>query len=108
MSSYDSPEFYNDFVYSMETCDKSIMNAVDTLAEIIRCLVASVSVFSVVVNIDWIVAVVILGFSVLAMVIHIIENGIWYKYEKSFSKIWGKDWYISRFFSLADYAKEAR
>ena len=108
LSSYDSPEFYNDYVYSMETCDKSIMNAVDTLAEIIRCLVASVSVFSVVVNIDWIVAVVILGFSVLAMVIHIIENGIWYKYEKSFSKIWGKDWYISRFFSLADYAKEAR
>ncbi len=108
LSSYDSPEFYNDYVYSMQTCDKSIMNSVDTLAEIIRCLVASVSVFSVVVNIDWIVAVVILGFSILSMVIHIIENGIWYKYEKAFSKIWGKDWYISRFFSLADYAKEVR
>lgn len=108
LSSYDSPEFYNDYVYSMQTCDKSIMNTVDTLAEIIRCLVASISVFSVVVNIDPIVAVVILGFSLLSMVIHIIENGIWYKYEKLFSKIWGKDWYISRFFSLADYAKEIR
>ena len=108
LSSYDSPEFYNDYVYSMQTCDKSIMNSVDTLAEIIRCLVASVSVFSVVVNTDWIVAVVILGFSILSMVIHIIENGIWYKYEKAFSKVWGKDWYISRFFSLADYAKEVR
>ena len=108
LSSYDSPEFYNDYVYSMQTCDKSIMNSVDTLAEIIRCLVASVSVFSVVVNTDWIVAVVILGFSILSMIIHIIENGIWYKYEKAFSKVWGKDWYISRFFSLADYAKEVR
>ena len=108
LSSYDSPEFYNDYVYSMQTCDKSIMNTVDTLAEIIRCLVASISVFSVVVNIDPIVAVVILGFSILSMIIHIIENGIWYKYEKLFSKIWGKDWYISRFFSLADYAKEIR
>ena len=108
LSSYDSPEFYNDYVYSMETCDKSILNTVDTLAEIIRCVVASVSVFGVVVNIDWIVAVVILGFSVISMIIHIIENGIWYKYEKAFSKIWGKDWYISRFFSLADYAKEVR
>lgn len=108
LSSYDSPEFYNDYVYSMQTCDKSIMNTVDTVAEIIRCIVASVSVFSVVVNIDPIVAVVILGFSLLSMVIHIIENGIWYKYEKLFSKIWGKDWYISRFFSLADYAKEIR
>ena len=108
LSSYDSPEFYNDYVYSMQTCDKSIMNSVDTLAEIIRCLVASVSVFSVVVNTDWIVAVVILGFSILSMVIHIIENGIWYKYEKAFSKVWGKNWYISRFFSLADYAKEVR
>ena len=108
LSSYDSPEFYNDYVYSMQTCDKSIMNTVDTIAEIIRCIVASVSVFSVIVSIDWIVAVVILGFSLLSMIIHIIENGIWYKYEKSFSKIWGKDWYISRFFSLADYAKEIR
>ncbi len=108
LSSYDSPEFYNDYVYSMQTCDKSIMNTVDTLAEIIRCLVASISVFSVVVNVDPIVAIVILGFSILAMIIHIIENGIWYKYEKLFSKIWGKDWYISRFFSLADYAKEIR
>ena len=53
-------------------------------------------------------ALVILGFSIASMVIHIIENGIYYKYEKSFSKIWGKDWYISRFFSLADYAKEVR
>lgn len=108
LSSYDSPEFYNDFVYSMETCDKSIMNTVDTLAEIIRCLVASVSVFSVVMSVDWIIALVILGFSIASMIIHIIENGIWYKYEQFFSKIWGKDWYISRFFSLADYAKEVR
>lgn len=108
LSSYDSPEFYNDYVYSMQTCDKSIMNTVDTLAEIIRCSVASISVFSVVVNVDPIVAIVILGFSILAMVIHIIENGIWYKYEKLFSEIWGKEWYISRFFSLADYAKEIR
>lgn len=108
LSSYDSPEFYNDFVYSMQTCDKGIMNTVDTLAEIIRCIVASVSVFSVVVNIHWLIAVVILAFSVISMWIHIIENGIWYKYEKSFSKIWGKDWYISRFFSLAEYAKEVR
>lgn len=108
LSSYDSPEFYNDFVYAMQTCDKSIMNTIDTMAEIIRCLVASVSVFSVIMNVHWIIAVVILGFSLTSMVIRIIENGIWYKYEKSFSKIWGKDWYIGRFFSLADYAKEVR
>ncbi|MBO5375075.1 MAG: hypothetical protein J6A54_06495, partial [Clostridia bacterium] len=108
LASYDSPEFYNDFVYAMQTCDKSIMNTVDMLSDILRSLVAAVSVFSVVCSVDWIIALVILGFSIASMVIHIIENGIYYKYEKSFSKIWGKDWYISRFFSLADYAKEVR
>ncbi len=108
LASYDNPEFYSDFVYAMERCDKSIMSTVDTIADIIRCIVASVSVFSVVMNVDWIIAVVILGFSIVSMVIHIIENGIYYKYEQSFSRVWGKDWYISRFFSLADYAKEVR
>ena len=42
------------------------------------------------------------------MLISIVINGIYYKYDIEMNELWRKDWYIRRFFSLADYAKEIR
>lgn len=108
LSSYDTPEFYNDFIYSMNNCDKSIVNTVDQLADLIRSLVASISVFSIVLTVDWLVAVVILAFAIGDMIIRLIQNGMYYKYNLEMNELWRKSWYIERFFSLADYAKEIR
>ncbi len=108
LSCYDTPEFYNDFIYSMNNCDKSIVNTVDQLADLIRAIVASVSVFAVILNVDIIVALIIMGFAVIDMIIRLIQNGIWYKYDLELNELWRKSWYIERFFSLSDYAKEIR
>lgn len=108
LSCYDTPEFYNDFIYSMNNCDKSIVNTVDQLSDLISSLVASVSVFAVVVNVDWVVALIIFGAAVLDMIIRLIQNGMWYKFELKLNELWRKSWYIERFFSLSDYAKEIR
>ncbi len=108
LACYDTPEFYNDFIYSMQNCDKSIINTLDMLSDIIRCLVASVSVFGVIVTINPIIAVVILGFSLATMGLDIISNAVYYKYQLMANKVWRKEWYMQRFFSLAEYAKEIR
>ncbi|MBQ7907063.1 MAG: ABC transporter ATP-binding protein [Clostridia bacterium] len=108
LACYDTPEFYNDFIYSMQNCDKSIVNTVDQLADLIRSLIASGSVFAVVLTVDPIIAAVILGVSLLDMVIRLIQNGVYYKYNIETNEIWRKTWYVERFFSLADYAKEIR
>ena len=108
LSCYDTPEFYNDFIYSMNNCDKSIVNTIDQLADLIRALVASASVFAVIFSVDWLVAVVIFAFSLIDMVIRLIQNGLYYKYDLELNELWRKSWYIERFFSLADYAKEIR
>ena len=63
LACYDTPEFYNDFIYSMQNSDKSITNTLDMFSDILRCLVASVSVFGVVLTIDPVIAFTILGFS---------------------------------------------
>lgn len=108
LSKYDTPEFYNDFIYSMQNCDKSIVNTVDQLGDLIRAIVASGSVFAVVMSVDKLIAVVILGFAILDMVISFLRNGLYYKYNIEMNEIWRKSWYIERFFSLVDYAKEIR
>lgn len=108
LAKYDTPEFYNDFIYSMQNCDKSIVNTVDQLGDLIRALVASSSVFAVVMTVDPLIAVIILAFALIDMVIRLLQNGIYYKYNIEMNELWRKSWYIERFFSLADYAKEIR
>ena len=108
LACYDTPEFYNDFIYSMQNSDKSITGTIDMISDILRCLVASVSVFGVIVTIDPVIAFVILGFSIVTMILDIIENSIYYKYQLICNVIWRKDWYFQRFFSLVEFAKEIR
>ena len=108
LSCYDTPEFYNDFIYSMQNCDKSITKTVDQLGDLIRALVASISVVAVILTVDPIIAAVIFGFAVVDMIIRLFQNGIYYRYNIKMNELWRKSWYIERFFSLADYAKEIR
>ena len=108
LSCYDTPDFYNDFIYSMQNCDKSITNTVDQLGDLIRSIVASSSVFAVVATIDIYVALVILGVSFVNMILRLIQNGVYYKFNLEMNEIYRKQWYIEKFFSLADYAKEIR
>ena len=108
LACYDTPEFYNDFIYSMQNCDKSITRTVDQLGDLIRALVASSSVVAVIMTVDPIIAGVILGFAIADMVIRLFQNGIYYRHNIKMNELWRKSWYIERFFSLADYAKEIR
>ena len=108
LACYDTPEFYNDFIYSMQNCDKSIVRTVDQLADLIRAVVASGSVFALIMSVDSIIAVIILGSAVVDMVIRFFQNGIYYKHNIKMNELWRKSWYIERFFSLSDYAKEIR
>ena len=108
LACYETPEFYNDFIYSMQNSDKSIIGTLDHVSDLIRCCVASVSVLAVMLDVNYIVALAIFGFAIANMIISILENGIYYKYNLIMNKIYRKEWYIDRFFSLADYAKEIR
>lgn len=108
LACYDTPEFYNDFIYSMQNCDKSIVNAVDQLGDLIRSLVASASIFAIVMTVHPIIAGVIMLFAIIDMIIRLIQNGMYYRFNLKMNELWRKSWYIERFFSLSDYAKEIR
>ena len=108
LSCYDTPEFYNDFIYSMQNSDKSIIGTLDHISDLLRCLVASVSVLAIMLDVNIIIAVAIFGFAITNMILSIAENGVYYKYDLMLNKIYRKEWYIDRFFSLSDYAKEIR
>lgn len=108
LSSYDSPEFYNDFVYSMKNADAVMVRATDALGDLVRSITGSASVFAVLFTLDPIIAFVVCGAAVIAMIFRRFNNHISYKYNKLLTEQYRKEWYIDRFFNTPNFTKEIR
>lgn len=108
MQSYDTPEFYNDYIYSMKSSDKSIINIVESSSQFIKTLLNSIASFSIIFYVSPIVSIVVLILSMMNLFISLYQNHISYKFELKNNKIYRSCWYAHRFFSLPDYAKEIR
>ncbi|MBQ9745029.1 MAG: ABC transporter ATP-binding protein [Clostridia bacterium] len=108
LSSYDSPEFYNDFVYSMKNADAVMVRTTDALGDLVRSITGSASVFAVLFTLDPIVAYVVCGTAVLTMIFRRCMNHVAYKYNKLLNEQYRKEWYIDRFFNTPDFTKEIR
>ncbi|MBQ9121401.1 MAG: ABC transporter ATP-binding protein [Clostridia bacterium] len=108
LASYDSPEFYNDFIYAMRNCEAVMVRTNDCLGDMIRSVAGSASVFAVLFDIDSLIAALILGVAAVNMIFRYFKNLIDYKYHKLLNEQYRKGWYIDRFFSLADFTKEIR
>ncbi|MBQ8393883.1 MAG: ABC transporter ATP-binding protein [Clostridia bacterium] len=108
LASYDTPEFYNDFVYSMKRVDTVMVYATDALGDLIRSITGSASVFAVLFTLDPVIAFVVCGAAVIAMIFRRINNHISYKYSKLLNEQYRKEWYIDRFFNTPDFTKEIR
>ncbi|MBO5110734.1 MAG: ABC transporter ATP-binding protein [Clostridia bacterium] len=108
LAAYDSPEFYNDFIYAMRNCEAVMVRTNDCLGDMIRSIAGSTSVFAVLLTIKPMIAALILGVAAINMVFRYFKNLIDYKYHQLLQEQYRKSWYIDRFFSLADFAKEIR
>ena len=108
LSSYDSPEFYNDFVYSMKNADGVMVKTTDALGDLVRSITGSASVFAVLFTLDPIIAYVVCGSAVVYMIFHRCMNHVAYKYNKLLNEQYRKEWYIDRFFNTPDFTKEIR
>ena len=108
LAAYDSPEFYNDFIYAMRNCEAVMVRTNDCLGDMIRSVAGSASVFAVLFTVDPMIAALILGVAAINMVFRYFKNMIDYKYHKLLQEQYRKSWYIDRFFALSDFAKEIR
>ena len=91
LSCYDSPEFYNDFIYAMQNADGVMVRTADNLGDLIRSLAGSLSVFAILINVDPLVAILILSASVLNMVIRHFRSTVDYKYHKVMNEQYRKN-----------------
>lgn len=108
LSCYDDPEFYNDFIWSINESDTRVQKQLDDLGKFINRVVASVLVTGLIVTIHPILAAIILFFTVVRIVFQMWAAKVDYKRAQDFNPLDRKTDYINRMFRLADCAKEIR
>lgn len=108
LEKYDDPEFYNDFIFSMDTSFSHVTGLVEDTGKLINRIIASLTLTGVLFSIDPLMAVIIFTVSVLRIVLSTLKNKSNFKYSTEINKLSRRDAYIKRVFKLPDYAKELR
>jgi ATP-binding cassette subfamily B protein len=108
LEKYDDPEFYNDFIFSMDTSFSHVTGLVEDTGKLINRIVASLTLTGVLFSIDALMATIIFAVSVLRIVLSTLKNKSNFRYSSEINNLSRKDAYIKRVFKLPDYAKELR
>ena len=108
LSCYDDPEFYNDFIWSINESDTRVQKQLDDLGKLVNRVVASVLVTGLIVTIHPILALIIICFTIVRIVLQMWSAKENYKRAQEFNPLDRKTDYINRMFRLADCAKEIR
>lgn len=108
LACFDDPEFYNDFVWAMNESDKRAIEVVEDTGKLINRLVASFTLFGLLLNVDVTIAVILFVSSAVTVVCNLIGNKISFRHSKESNPLWRKKSYINRVYHLSDYAKELR
>ena len=108
LACYDDPEFYNDFIWSINESDGRVTKQLDDLSKLINRSVASVLVTGLIVTIHPILAAIIFFFTAARIVFQMLAAKVDYNRAQDFNPLDRKTNYVNRMFRLADCAKEIR
>ena len=108
LSCYDSPEFYNDFVWSVSEANPKINSVVDKVAILLGAAATVLMTGALFVFLDWVGAVAVALVIALGIAVSKIANEIQYKRDLLALPEQRKADYIGRLLYLGDYAKEIR
>lgn len=108
LACYDNPEFYNDFIWSINESDARIDKQLFDIGKFVNRIVASTLVTGLLVTIHPMLAVIILFFTAFRIVFQSISTKVDYQRSLEFVPLDRKTDYVNRMFRLADCAKEIR
>lgn len=108
LAAFDDPEYYNDFVWAMNESDTRALGVVATTEKFFNHFLAFGTLTTLLVSIDYRIAILIVVSGILSMILRQAGNKVWYEQKKKQNPLWRKDAYINRVYHQADYAKELR
>lgn len=108
LACFDDPEFYNDFVWAMNESDKRAIDVMEDTGKLINRIVASSSLFGLLLTVDPIIALMLFVSSGITVICNLIGNKVSFRHNKESNPLWRKKNYINRVYHLSDYSKELR
>lgn len=108
LQSYDNPEFYNNFILTIESSSDNIQNMLGLVRNYIANIVSLVAISSVLLTIDPFCLVIILATIVIFMPISRKVGDLQMGRRIDNAKLHRRSDYFQRIFYLQDYAKEVR
>ena len=108
LAKYDDPEFYNDFVWSMEQSLSHIIGTMEDTGKLINRLIASVTLVSLLLSVNVVMAVVIVAVSIIMFFLQRYGNRINKEMSEDMNPLEREGSYVMRIFRLPDWAKELR
>lgn len=108
LSSYDDPEFYNNFVFVMDEADTRAIKVIEGVGTLINRCVAFSTLFTMLFTIDIPIAILIFVTSILTTIAWVYCNKLNFNLIEQIKPLQRKTSYINRAFHLCDYAKEIR
>lgn len=108
LNKYDDPAFYNDFIWAMDqSFTRSMLLMLDT-RNLIRSLVASITITTILFTVDPLIALIVFVTSAIRVVVTMLNNKVNLKFFEETNPLNRKDGYINRVFMLPEYAKDLR
>lgn len=108
LAAYDNPEFFNDFIFSMQGAWPHVIQLIEGTGNIISNIVALVVSAGVLVGVDPLVAGIVLASGILRIFTSGRYNILYKKQEEEVTPLRHHVDYAKRVFTTPDYAKELR
>lgn len=108
LGKYEIPEFYNDFIWAMNNADRTVCSVLDTLWQMIMRLTSGTAVFVILLDLDLLVAAVVLASAGIGIVCSAYVKKQNYEYDMACRRARRVSDYVCRVHDMPDYAKELR
>ncbi len=105
---YDDPEFYNDFIWSMDRAYERAVQLMEDTGRMLGRIVSTAAITGVMYSIDPWMAVLAIILAGLRVLLAYLRNQTNLKFWDESNILFRKNEYIKRVFMLPDYAKELR
>ena len=108
LSKYDDPNFYNEFVLTMQYADSYATAAMTALNNLLTYVFSIVTTLGIVIYVDFVAMLIMVASAILAMFIDAKLKKTEFRKQLEMTPIGRRKEYIDRVHKRADYAKELR
>lgn len=105
---YDSPEFYDNFIWTIRESDTRVMSMLDACSGFLSSLISAAGILAVFLSIDMFAALTVLAVGIANYFLNKKLNGLRFEKAMARNNIIRRKEYACRIFGRMEYAKEMR